>query len=192
MSWSGLMYFMYQVKLLKLSNIYLYDYMKAFSRFDRIKSLFCFSHSLFSLNPPPFFILLKGKTMTTTHNIMMLVSSHITLKMPSDNWWSRPKSPGLSVSLLNWGLVSSDHRIFCVIIPIPFMCHYATALTSIFSFLASLPFRPEFNWLLSFQQNLPLQDAVCSSARAVCGAVLWLQIIFGSSLEVSLWLEHQL
>lgn len=70
---------------------------------------------------------------------------------------------------------------------------YGAALICIFSGVAS--FWPhchlaqickKFHWLLSFQEDVPLHKAaVCSSARAVCEAVLWPKFIFGSSLEVS-------
>lgn len=93
---------------------------------------------------------------------------------------------------LNWGLVSSDHTIFCLMISLSFICLYGAALLCIFSGVASFWPRchqtqicEEFLRLLSFQ-DLPLQQAaVCSFARAVRGAVLWPQFIFGSSLEVS-------
>lgn len=88
---------------------------------------------------------------------------------------------------------SSDRTIFCLEISVSFFFIYGGALICIFSGVAS--FWPhchlaqickKFHWLLSFQEDVPLHKAaVCSSARAVCEAVLWPKFIFGSSLEVS-------
>lgn len=110
-------------------------------------------------------------------------------------WWclvSLRHGSSLFQSKSNWGLVSSDRALLCLMISASFMCLYSAALICIFS--GAAPFWPPchlaqicegFHWLLSFQEDVPLHEAVvCSPARAVRGAVLWLEFIFESSLRV--------